>query len=321
MAEVKTKAPDKQFKENIDKMVAEAKQEQTNVEKLQAEVEDLKEQLAEAKKKQVQKKRTTVFKDPETEVPLINRNALVAHYQKARDERLADPKKKNKCYIVGYAETTRDLTPFKDPEAEVWGLNELYQMIPKADRWFEIHAPGGNLHTSRRNPEHKKWLKQCQIPVYMPQKMEGIKASVGYPIREIISMFGDYFTNSISYMLCLALYEGFPEIHMYGVDMALNKEYREQKPSCEWFLGMAAVLCDKLIIPFESDMLKAHYLYGFQNSQPMERKYRDKIEELHRKRMSAISRLEEIKGGINKLDGAIEVTSYYLNNHTNTEGQ
>ena len=337
MPEAKTKkAPDKQFKENVDEMVKgksqkqmekelaqnveKAKQEKAGIEKLEGEITTLKEQLAEEKEKHVKKMRTNNVQMPDVEAPVINRNALILHYAKAKEKRLANPKAKNKCFIVGYAETTRDYTPFNDMDAEVWGLNELYQMIPRADRWFEIHAPGGNLHNSRRNPKHREWLRKCTIPVYMPVKMPDIPMSVAYPKDEIIALFGDYFTNSISWMIVLALYEGFPEVHVYGVDMALNKEYREQKPSCEWFMGMAAILCDKFVIPFESDMLKAHYLYGFQNSQPLERKFRDKIEELKRKKMNALNTLEDIKAGINKLDGAIEVTGYFLHNHINPEG-
>ena len=267
---------------------------------------------------------------PDVEDPIINRNKLLLHYMKAKEKRINDPNAKKKLAVVGYAETSRDLAPFnrkiKGPdgkdtfEFEIWGLNELYQLIPRADRWFEIHAPGGKLHNSRRNANHRKWLQNCEIPIYMPKKLPDIKASVAYPLDEILELFGDYFTNSISYMLCLGIYEGFPEIHMYGVDMALNKEYREQKPSCEWFMGMAAILCDKFVLPFESDMLKAHYLYGFQNSQPLERKFRDKIEELKKKKNHAMQSLEEIKFGVAKLDGAIEVTGYYLNNHINPEG-
>jgi len=294
-AEIKKKPADKQFKENVDKMVAEAKQ-----------VEE---------KKAVEGK----VKKPDIEAPIVNGPAIIRHFLMAKNKRMQDPKAKKKVCIMGYAETSRMLAPFKDSEFEIWGLNELYQLIPRADKWFEIHCPGGQLHNSRRNPQHKKWLQSCKMPIYMTQKIPDIPASVAYPIKEITALFGKYFTNSISYMIALALYEGFPEMHVYGVDMALQKEYREQKPSCEWFLGMAAILCDKLAIPFESDLLKAHYLYGFQDSSPMARKFRDKIEELKSKERNAIGTLEEVKAGINKLQGAIQVTDYFLNNHTNPE--
>ena len=45
-----------------------------------------------------------------------------------------------------------------------------------------------------------------------------------------------------------------------------------------------------------------------------------KIEELKRKRANAMNTLEDIKGGINKLDGATEVLAYLLHNHINPEG-
>ena len=288
---------------------------------LTTQIESLQKQLKEAQDRLKPKK------PPRTSMPiaeddlLINRPKLMTHYLAAKDKRLKDPDMKKKLTINGYAETTRMMSPLDNADYEHWGLNELYLLIPMQNvtRWFEIHAPSGNLHNSRRNPRHRKWLQEAKIPIYMPKKIEDIPMSIPYPIEEIKSIFGDYFTNSISYMIALGLYEGFSHIEVYGVDMALNKEYREQKPSCEWFMGMAAILCDTFVIPFESDMLKAHYLYGFENSQPMERKYRDKIEELRAKKNNAYGDLEEIKAGINKLDGAIEVTTYFLNNHINPE--
>jgi len=46
---------------------------------------------------------------------------------------------------------------------------------------------------------------------------------------------------------------------------------------------------------------------------------KQKIEELKKKQNHGYQTLEEVKAGINKLAGAIEVTAYYLNNHINPE--
>jgi len=55
-----------------------------------------------------------------------------------------------------------------------------------------------------------------------------------------------------------------PEIIVYGVDMAVGTEYAHQRPSCEYFLGLAAGLGIKVTIPDEADPLKTRFMYGFE---------------------------------------------------------
>lgn len=61
-----------------------------------------------------------------------------------------------------------------------------------------------------------------------------------YPLQDVIAQFGtDYFTSTVDYALAMALYEGFTEIDLYGVNMANHTEYAYQKPGCEFWCGMA----------------------------------------------------------------------------------
>jgi hypothetical protein len=68
-------------------------------------------------------------------------------------------------------------------------------------------------------------------------------------------------------MLAFAITEGFQEIHIYGVDMAQdvdtngNSEYGYQKPSCEYFLGVAEKYA-KVYIPDTSDLLMCAMRYA-----------------------------------------------------------
>ena len=73
----------------------------------------------------------------------------------------------------------------------------------------------------------------------MQKAWKEVPTSMVYPLDAMLKKFGDYFTNSISWMLALAIHEGFEEIHVYGVDMAVDTEYHHQRPSCEYFLGLA----------------------------------------------------------------------------------
>jgi hypothetical protein len=177
--------------------------------------------------------------------------------------------KKDKVIILGYCPYTLADVPWNLPDFEYWGMNDLYLNIPKADRWFEMHIRE-LIEKSLRNQEHLHWLKTAQIPIYMIQKHDDIPMSKEYPLQKILKEFqyGNYLTNSCSFMIALAILEGFKEIRIYGIDMAsdrlLDREYGFQRPSCEYWLGVAAGRGIKIFIPPKSDLLKKAYLYGYE---------------------------------------------------------
>lgn len=182
--------------------------------------------------------------------------------------------KKSKVYIVGFAPSWAE-TNWQDPDAEIWCLNEFYKVgktVPgfKADRWFEIHDRNSK---SKATPEHQQFLQTCPCPVYMWKKYNDIPNSVRFPKDEIITFFEErgfkgarYFTNSISWFIAFAIYEGFKEISVTGVDLATDQEYGWQRPSCEYWIGVAEGMGIKINIPSSSDLLKCTQLYGFESS-------------------------------------------------------
>jgi hypothetical protein len=177
--------------------------------------------------------------------------------------------KKNKVAIVGFAPSTRDLAPYGSEDFEVWVLNEWHTFIKDANnitRWFELHQRETVLE-SFRDPNYITKLKESTIPIYMVDKFDDIPMSVKYPLDELIEKLGTrYFTNSISYMLAMAISEGYEEIHMYGVDMAQDDEYKIERPSVEFFVGYAIAKGIKFYIPPQSDICKLPYLYGFEEA-------------------------------------------------------
>lgn len=61
-----------------------------------------------------------------------------------------------------------------------------------------------------------------------------------YPIEEIINFFKtDYFSNTVDYALALAIYKGFTEIGLYGINMLRGSEYAYQKAGIEFWVGQA----------------------------------------------------------------------------------
>ncbi len=203
-------------------------------------------------------------------------------------------KKKEKVAIVGFADS-KTQAPYKDESWEIWGLNSLFEHIPKWDLWFEIHdrvkfgidtnkEVGYGL--TRTGQPYLQALAQLKCNIIMVEQYPDIPNSLRYPIEEIICKYdplqrdkkpellklndeyndwNGYFTNSISYMLALAIDWGYKEIGIWGVDMATATEYGSQRPSCEYYLGVALGKGIKLTVPPESDLLKTVFIYGFQD--------------------------------------------------------
>lgn len=121
---------------------------------------------------------------------------------------------RKKFAVCGFASSSRELIPVNDPTWEVWGLNQLYRHIKRADRWFDIHyyweqevVPGTEGSYDDPN-SYRHWLARCGMPVYMHHTVPQIPTSVRFPLERIIARHeADYFTSTIAFMVALAIDE------------------------------------------------------------------------------------------------------------------
>lgn len=160
--------------------------------------------------------------------------------------------------ITGTAPTWTK-TPWNDAGLEIWSLNDAYTLgLRRADRWFDIHPidqfwyrkinqreiradqvpPGRYI----RPEGHLDWLKNFAKtnPVYLKDEPppDWPPNARRFPWEEVLSAFGDkYWACGPSYMLALAILEGFTEIWITGIHLATQKEYLEQRPQWENLLG------------------------------------------------------------------------------------
>lgn len=196
-----------------------------------------------------------------------------------------NPKRK-KVAIVGFATNSLHLVPWFDPEFELWGLNQGHPNFPRrADRWFEMHLPEATADV--RDPQYLKFLRNETIelpeqrdingnvvppytyslggiPVYMIQAYDEYPTSIRYPIEDAMQALGrDYFMSSVAFMLTLAWMEGFEEVHIYGVNLAIGDEYFYEKPNCEYIIGRMESAGVKFHIPQASSLLKQFRRYGY----------------------------------------------------------
>src|SRR3990167_3275982 len=154
---------------------------------------------------------------------------------------------------------------------------------------------------NRRPGKHVEWLNAFSGPVYMHQHTDLVRNSVTYPLKALADYFGEhvlrighilkgdtkqtasggvleamavtyppdvkdtkdepYLSSSIAFEIALAIYEGFEEIHLYGVDLQTEAEYAWQKPGVEFLLGWAAGHGIKVVLPANCPLLKGK-LYG-----------------------------------------------------------
>jgi hypothetical protein len=183
------------------------------------------------------------------------------------------PKRRDKVCILGFT-ATKELAPFQDTSYEMWGCNELYAQVPRIDVIFELHSrkEWGADCGSNYKMEHVQNLRKMPIPVYMAEKYPDIPNSIAYPWEEIFEAFpfGSYLTNSISEMIALAIYMKYKEIGVFGIEMAHHTEFPTQRPSVEYWLGIAVGMYKiqgwpKVVLPRQSHLLSTHYVYGKDN--------------------------------------------------------
>lgn len=230
-----------------------------------------------------------------------------------------EPIKRTKVAIVGFA-PSRDQAPYNNPDFEIWSVNNLHRFIPRTDRVFQLHQRSewevDDLH-GFPGKKHLEWLKTCGIPVYTIEKYPDIPTSIKFPLDELIEEFGiprqkgktkdAYFTNSISFMIALAIYEGFKEIHIYGVDMAVLSEYNEQRPSCEYYLGIAKGRGIDVYLPVESDLLKTRFIYGYEDEEvkAWKIKVHKTLEQMNTRKRESDTMIRNQQSVSDKYEGAI----------------
>lgn len=214
-------------------------------------------------------------------------------------------KRSDKVAIVGFAPSWVE-APFEDNEWEIWTLNEAYKLADqlaqqkrqfRVDRWFEIHDP---YSASKNNPQHHKFLRDCPVPLFLQKHYPEFPRSVPFPLEQMLKFYEDmgctgtrYHVCSISYMLALALYEGYREVGIYGVDLATSSEYHWQRPSVEFWLGLLDGLGIKLIIPETCDLLKCTDMYGFQTNNKNRVWIREQVAQLQ-KRIQVYAQHEDV---------------------------
>lgn len=182
------------------------------------------------------------------------------------------------------------------PNGVLYPLDRVLRRFSAVNGWFNMYAIDDEGAVDLSNPSILKW-----------DPGRGMEHE-----PRVISK--GYLTNTISYMLALAILEGYEEIGIWGVDMAVSSElrgkneYSWQRPSCEFFLGIAVGMGIKVYIPPTADLLKTRHLYGFEEPQASDwtRKTDEMIASMQQRQQQAEAEMANHQAMISRLDGAVE---------------
>lgn len=224
---------------------------------------------------------------------------------------------KDMLAILGSADPSRRAAPYEDENFEIWcpSIMVTFPDFKRADCIFELHTEG---YFDR--PEIIKRLAEIKQPLYMQKPYEEFPTSIRYPI-EIIKQYRQYHTNSISYMLALALHSfittGKPRhIAMFGIVMSCEEEYGEQRPCCEYWLGRLEGAGIDIEISPDSAILASPGLYGYQTYNPILLDMRQRLDGLQIGMKQTDKELETWMKQKYRQEGAMDEDRYWLDKLT-----
>ena len=174
-----------------------------------------------------------------------------------------------KIALLGGAATIRH-APFRDPSWEIWAHASCRHLCPRdADVLFDLHPPELWRDPKKKtwDPKFLEWAKGNRIPIYMQQAYPDVLSSMKYPFETMITEFPrGYMTNTVTYMIALALMEGVTHLGVFGCEYKADSEYGPQRGGCEYWLGIAEGRGVQVVLPPGCDLLnKPSLLYGYES--------------------------------------------------------
>ena len=146
--------------------------------------------------------------------------------------------KNKKVAILGKLDT-KYKAPFDDESFDIWCFNkhEDEALIPRVDVWFDIHnemvKPDADINRGN------------------------------FPIKELHEMLGgNYFNNTVSYLIAYAIFKGYKEIYLYGMRFYTDSEQRKLNyQNVRELIFFAKGRGIKVCAPYDEIMLEQYELY------------------------------------------------------------
>lgn len=222
---------------------------------------------------------------------------------KKKTKEIKEVKKLRKVAICGTAESL-PAAPYEDKDFEIWSLScaLTYPAFKRWDRIYELHDKeywGTTDVLDRLN-------KKASCDIWMQNVYPEVPRSKKYPLTEVSTGYHQNFTSSIVYMIAHAVYEKVNHIALFGVHMAADEEYSQQRSGCEYWLGVAEAHGISIHIQGPSAILQCRYLYGYDKEWKMKRDLANRKEALTQGLKQLESQLEQVKQTFYQQQGALK---------------
>ncbi len=230
--------------------------------------------------------------------------------QPATGEKQEQPKER-KIAICGSAASSIGLAPIHDPSWEIWACSPANKGLPRCEVWFELHNPEVKIREGLS--EWLDYLKKQPL-VFMQKAYPDFPGSKEYPLHHMLQKWGPFWwTSQLAYMVALAIDQNPKVIGIYGVDMAANSEYNQQRLAMQFFIDHIVKKTDiQLVVPPESDLLEPAPLYGYCESSRQFRKYYARKAELQGRIANLRAEEARKKQEADHLVGALDDMEYQL---------
>jgi hypothetical protein len=233
--------------------------------------------------------------------------------------------------IVGFGATAKDC-PALDPSWELWAMNGFWRAaepdygikVPEErySLWFDMHTVEFTREYGKLagfGDAQLEWLqREHPFPIFMLDEDPAFPSVRRYPIEAIVAKLGrDYFTSTIPYALAFALaLDDVAEVGTWGIDLAHDSEYADQRPCAEYWMGHLEASGVKLTIHKDSALLKQRGRYGYELSNPLERELRGYLAAQSAGIQKVIQKnraeLERLQAQLHTDDGAVQMVHTML---------
>ncbi len=140
-------------------------------------------------------------------------------------------------------------------EGETWGIHSLCLRRPVSMVW--------DMHKIDRSDKEQakiiKYVNDNKVSYMTLKKHKDIPTSIEFPVK---GMPSKYARSSVAYMVWYASYIGATEIEIFGIYLAFETEYYEQRPSIEYWIGYARGKGIEVTINEPTTICKG-WLYGY----------------------------------------------------------
>ncbi len=215
-----------------------------------------------------------------------------------------------KIAVLGSAVSSVGLAPYDQPDWEIWACSPANMTIPRVSIWFELHS----VEVKKREGlgGYFEWIKQQPFKCYMQSASPEFPNSIEFPLKPLIEKYGPFWwTSQIAFMLALAIEQKPEALGVYGIDMAADSEYNQQRLACQFFIREALNAGIALVVPPESDILEPAPMYGYMENSRQWRKYYARKLELGQRISKLDSEIEQKKHERIHLGGALDDMNYH----------